>query len=164
MKMEEPFRIWVKENARLISARWPDVLRHGLFIVTSTFATEHARLSIIHHSGQKMTAGLKGGIPGIGKGDFPTSWVTANTDSGWVGSVANKEGKSSTSNLAEPLQLIYLGSKQVVFMSGLFFRWPVGFMPVQYQRILINCKLLTCSRDMCKLCHRRSGPDTSEAP
>ena len=99
LKMEEPFRTWVKENARLISAKWPDVLRHGLFIVTSTFATANARLNILHSSCQTVTAGLRGSVPGIGGWGPSTSCITAQTDSGWIESAAENVGDAILASL-----------------------------------------------------------------
>ena len=85
LKTEAPFKTWVKENARLISTRWPDVLEHGLFIVTSTFATAQALTNMLQSSGQTATAGLKGG--GL---NTSISWVAAHNESGWVVSLAEK--------------------------------------------------------------------------
>ena len=49
---KEPFKLWMQDNTHTIATVWPDLLKHGLFIVTSTHSTKRARHTLSSDSGR----------------------------------------------------------------------------------------------------------------
>ena len=81
---EEPFKQWMQINARIIATIWPDVLEHGLFIVTSTHSTKEARLNMLSSSSRKVAVGFNAGFTPIGEIAPSTKWYTSAADQGWI--------------------------------------------------------------------------------
>ncbi|PLB37619.1 uncharacterized protein BDW47DRAFT_131892 [Aspergillus candidus] len=100
------FRVWCKENSRMILRQWPDVRERGLVIVTSTYSTDFAMLNAWTDTAKELSVGFRAGVVGIGELGPSCTWYTANGESGWV-SVAAGEADE----------------KKVVFFGGLCFRY-----------------------------------------
>lgn len=87
---EEPFKQWVKHNARIIATVWPDVLTHGLYIVTSTHSTAEARMNILRSNTHRVAVGFNVGFTPVGEIAPTGTWYTASADSGWITVKADK--------------------------------------------------------------------------
>lgn len=95
LRFEDPFRRWIKENARILATVWPDVLKYGLFIVASTYTTTEARTNIMQANSHKVTVGFNAGFTPVGEIAPSTTWHTSSADSGWITTIADKVGLES---------------------------------------------------------------------
>ncbi|KAF9554916.1 hypothetical protein CPC08DRAFT_151865 [Agrocybe pediades] len=92
-----PFKNWCRSNALSILKRWPEVKRHGLWIVTSTYTTQKCGINMWSSHGKSIEVGFSADIAGIGSIGPSTEWHRSRTDEGW-GEYTAKVCRSSSSN------------------------------------------------------------------
>lgn len=77
-------RTWSKRNAAKVAKLWPDVKDHGMFVVTSIYTTQRAKIHVWSGSRHEVTVGFKAGATEIGEIAPSTEWYTERADDGWV--------------------------------------------------------------------------------
>ncbi|KAK5107390.1 hypothetical protein LTR62_001333 [Meristemomyces frigidus] len=75
---------WVKENARAILALYPDVQRHGFFLVTTTYHTTHAWINAWTSREKEVLVGFKARAVEVGEIAPSSQWYQSSHDSGWL--------------------------------------------------------------------------------
>ena len=75
---------WVKENARAILSLYPDVQRHGFFLVTTTYHATHAWINAWNTKEKEVIVGFKAHAVNVGEIAPSSQWYQSSHDSGWV--------------------------------------------------------------------------------
>jgi len=106
---ESPFKNWVKKNAAVIFQRWPEVKKHGLWIITSTYATKKCAINMCYNGGRGFKVGFSAKAV-MGEAGPSGEWHRDQADEGWGEYTAKGD------------------DKLVVFFGGLRFRykWILG--------------------------------------
>ncbi|PPR07967.1 hypothetical protein CVT24_002646 [Panaeolus cyanescens] len=102
---ESPFKNWIKKNSLNILKIWPEVRTYGLWVVTSTFATQRCAINLWSKKGQGLHVGFSADVAGLGEVGPEGEWYRSQTDEGWV--EYGGKGKDRT----------------VVFFGGLKFQY-----------------------------------------
>lgn len=63
----DPFLQWAKTNAQALISACPDVKRHGVWVVTSTFGTQEADILAWVDKGRTASMGFKLAVPAAGE-------------------------------------------------------------------------------------------------
>ena len=127
---ESPYENWCKENFRTIVAKFPDSLKHGIFIVTTTYSTEKASLNANIALGQEGDIGFEAKVTPMGE-IAPSVGFCYSSDAGaWIrtkGEVGISHWLSRTSR--PHLTQLNLGNREMggvclwtVFQEGLFLK------------------------------------------
>lgn len=77
------FKNWVKQNALAILAGWPEVKKHDLWVVTSTFSTKKCAINMWNGHGKGVKVGFTSDVLGIGSAGPSGDWLRSQTDEGW---------------------------------------------------------------------------------
>lgn len=82
---QSPFKKWVQENASvLLHGRLAeDIRKHGLFVVTQTFATKKCALTAWHNPETKIHFGFGAGVSGLADLSPEIEWYSGSSESGW---------------------------------------------------------------------------------
>ena len=102
---QAPFKKWVKENATALlhGQLAEDIKKHGLFVVTQTFATKKCALTAWRSPETKVHFGFGFGISGLAELSPEVEWYAGSSETGW--------------NFHEAEQ----SEMKVVFAGGLWF-------------------------------------------
>lgn len=108
---ESHFKKWVKENAKILMQKRPEVKDYGFWIVTSTFATKLCEINMWKTGGKGVKVGFAAKAVGIGEAGPSGEWKHNGKEDGWNG-FGNLEGDEQF----------------VVFFGGLKFQfsWFIG--------------------------------------
>jgi hypothetical protein len=96
-----PFKNWVKKNAATIFQHWPEVKKHGLWIVTSTYATKKCAINMCSDGRRSFNVGFSAKVIGIGEAGPSGEWHRDQTDEGWGEYTAKVIHLDCRSNIAE---------------------------------------------------------------
>lgn len=77
------FKNWVKKNATVIFQRWPEVKKHDLWIVTSTYATKKCAINMSFKGKRCFNVGFSAKAIGIGEAGPSGEWHRDQSDEGW---------------------------------------------------------------------------------
>ena len=77
------FKNWVKKNAAVILQRWPEVKKHDLWIVTSTYATKKCAINMCYDGKRSFNVGFVAKAIGIGEAGPSGEWHRDQADEGW---------------------------------------------------------------------------------
>ncbi|KAK3377718.1 hypothetical protein B0H63DRAFT_524993 [Podospora didyma] len=97
----DPFLVWLKQNARLLFAKYPDLKKHGVCVATWTYSSEDIHISVWESGEHSVAVGFNVGVPGTGEAGPRTSWFRGHASSGWSA---------------------WTGQKRVVFFTGVKVR------------------------------------------
>ncbi|KDR73010.1 hypothetical protein GALMADRAFT_101440 [Galerina marginata CBS 339.88] len=100
-----PFKNWSKKNAQVILRRWPEVKKHGMWLVTSTYAAKKCAINMTVAKGRGFKVGFAAEAMGLGKLVPCGEWRRSHMDEGW--------GEYTTEG----------DDKSVVFFGGLKFKY-----------------------------------------
>jgi hypothetical protein len=81
---ESTFKNWVKKNASVIFQGWPEVKKHDLWIITSTYATKKCAINMSYKGKRCFNVGFSAKVVGIGEAGPSGEWHRDQADEGWV--------------------------------------------------------------------------------
>lgn len=67
----------------MIFERWPEVRKHGLWIVTSTYATKKCAVNMCSNGRGAFNVGFSAKAVGIGEAGPSGEWYRNQADEGW---------------------------------------------------------------------------------
>ncbi|KAK3116924.1 hypothetical protein LTR53_002220 [Teratosphaeriaceae sp. CCFEE 6253] len=71
---------WVKDNARAILSLYPDVKRHGFFLVTTTYHVTHAWINAWTSKEKEVVVGFKAQVVDVGEVAPSSQWDRSSFD------------------------------------------------------------------------------------
>lgn len=81
---ESPFKGWVRDNAVKLVEKRKEVLRYGLWIVTSTWATENCAINMWTDAGKGVEVGFQTSVIELGELGPSGGWWADGRQGGWV--------------------------------------------------------------------------------
>lgn len=81
---ERSYKDWCKTNAQTIVSKWPDVIDHGLVIITSIHKTRRADLRSWQEKGKAIHIGFETSFIGLGEVAPSSEWYKEQSDDGWI--------------------------------------------------------------------------------
>ena len=80
---ESHFKKWVKENAKILMQKRPEVKDYGFWIVTSTFATKLCEINMWKTGGKGVKVGFAAKALGVGEAGPSGEWRHGGKEDGW---------------------------------------------------------------------------------
>ena len=77
------FKNWVKKNASAIFQHWPEVKKHDLWIITSTYATKKCAINMSYKGKRSFNVGFSAKAIGVGEAGPSGEWHRDQEDEGW---------------------------------------------------------------------------------
>ena len=74
---------WVKKNASAIFQGWPEVKKHDLWIITSTYATKKCAINMSYNGKRCFNVGFSAKAIGVGEAGPSGEWHRDQADEGW---------------------------------------------------------------------------------
>lgn len=81
---ESPFKGWVRDNAARVVEKRKEVLRYGLWVVTSTWATDECAINMWTDAGKGVEVGFRTSMIEIGELGPSGGWWADGRQGGWV--------------------------------------------------------------------------------
>ncbi|KAF2263249.1 hypothetical protein CC78DRAFT_534135 [Lojkania enalia] len=79
----DPFLVWLKQNAKALFAKYPDVKKHGICAVTWTYSSTDIHINAWEGANNSVTVGFKLGVAGVANVGPQTTWLRGHSSSGW---------------------------------------------------------------------------------
>lgn len=79
----DPFLVWLKQNAKALFAKYPDVKKHGICAVTWTYSSTDIHINTWEGADNSLTVGFKLGAAGVMNVGPETTWSRGHSTSGW---------------------------------------------------------------------------------
>jgi hypothetical protein len=117
---ESPFRKWVKENSLRILERRPEVMKHGLWVVTSTYGTKDCSLNVWDGKQKELLIGFSRKDVSAAELGPAAQWYEAASDLDW-----SRYGTTS-----EDLRQVFIGGLKFHYRK--LFKKEVSIPVVSY--------------------------------
>lgn len=78
-----PFKVWLKMNAKKLLVKYPDLKKYGVCVVTWTYSSTNIHINAWDNPGNEVVLGFKAGMSGLGSLGPELSWLRGKSSSGW---------------------------------------------------------------------------------
>lgn len=80
---QDPFLVWLKRNAKVLFAKYPDAKKNGICAVTWTYSATDIHINTWEDAANSVMLGFEADMMGAGKLGPQTTWFRGHASSGW---------------------------------------------------------------------------------